>query len=81
LVDAAKGMRQFDSRPWLSALSARALVIAGAEDHAVPAHHFGVLTSQLRQVASRVIDGAGHTLVWTHTQVLAEIVRDWLREK
>lgn len=28
---------------------------------------------------SRVVDGAGHVLLWTHTSVFAEIVRDWLQ--
>jgi hypothetical protein len=48
------------------------------EDHAVPEHHFRTLTTKIPRVASHVVAGAGHTLVWTHTAVLAEIVRDWL---
>jgi pimeloyl-ACP methyl ester carboxylesterase len=78
LAAAAKEMRHFDSRPWLSSLAVETLVVAGAEDHAVPEHHFRMLTTRLPRVTSHVVAGAGHTLVWTHTAVLAEIVRNWL---
>ena len=80
MVGAVNGMRQFDSRPWLSAITARTLVVAGAEDEGAPEHHFQMLTGKIPNVASRVVAGAGHALVWTHTSALAEIVRDWLRE-
>jgi pimeloyl-ACP methyl ester carboxylesterase len=78
LVAASREMRHFDSRPWLPSLAVEALVVAGAEDHAVPEHHFRMLTTKIPRVASHVVGGAGHTLVWTHTAILAEIVRDWL---
>jgi pimeloyl-ACP methyl ester carboxylesterase len=79
LVGAAKEMRHFDSRPWLTSIGAETLVVAGAEDHAVPEHHFRILRTKIPHVACQIIEGAGHTLIWTHTAVFAEIVRDWLR--
>jgi pimeloyl-ACP methyl ester carboxylesterase len=79
LVGAANEMRQFDSRAWLSSIDAETLVVAGADDHAVPEHHLRMLRTKIRHVECQIIEGAGHTLIWTHTAVFAEIVRDWLR--
>jgi 3-oxoadipate enol-lactonase len=80
MVAAVKGMRQVDSRPWLATITAPTLVVAGADDQAVPRHHFQMLTERIPRVESRVVDGAGHGLLWTHTSVFAEIVRDWLQK-
>ena len=78
LVQSAREMRDFDSRPWLSSVTTPALIVAGAEDHAVPEHHFQMLTRALPHGTVRIVPGAGHTLVWTHGDVLAELVRSWL---
>jgi pimeloyl-ACP methyl ester carboxylesterase len=72
---AAKGLLTFDSRPWLKDISAPTLVIAGAEDAAVPAHHFRSLASGIPGAQGIVVPGAGHTLLWTHTEELAALVR------
>jgi 3-oxoadipate enol-lactonase len=74
----AKEMRQFDSRRWLSEIGAPTLVVAGGDDQAVPEHHLQMLTAQIPDVESRVVAGAGHTLVWTHPGELAAILREWL---
>jgi 3-oxoadipate enol-lactonase len=79
LLGAAREMRHFDSRPWLSAIGVDTLVVAGAEDHAVPEHHFRMLRTRIPNVDARIVEGAGHTLIWTHTAVLADILRDWLK--
>ncbi len=80
MVAAVRGMRQFDSRPWLATITAPTLVVAGAEDEAVPKHHLEMLTGSIPRAESRVVDGAGHGLVWTHSSVFAELVRDWLQK-
>jgi pimeloyl-ACP methyl ester carboxylesterase len=72
---AARGLVTFDSRPWLGELRAPTLVIGGADDTAVPRHHFDTLVQGIPGAAGRLVDRAGHTLIWTHTQELATIVR------
>jgi len=72
---AAKGLLTFDSRPWLKDISVPTLVIAGAEDAAVPAHHFEALRSGIPCAQGTVVQSAGHTLLWTHTEELAGLIR------
>jgi 3-oxoadipate enol-lactonase len=72
---AAKGLITFDSRPWLKDISVPTVVIAGAEDTAVPAHHFRTLVSGIPAAQGTLVQGAGHTLLWTHTEELAGLVR------
>jgi pimeloyl-ACP methyl ester carboxylesterase len=72
---AAKGLLTFDSRPWLKDISVPTVVIAGAEDAAVPAHHFKTLMSGIPGAQGIVVPGAGHTLLWTHTEELAGLIR------
>jgi pimeloyl-ACP methyl ester carboxylesterase len=50
-------------------------VIAGAEDAAVPAHHFYTLVSGILGAQGAIVKGAGHTLLWTHTEELAGMIR------
>ena len=72
---AAKGLLTFDSRPWLKDISAPTLVIAGAQDAGVPAHHFKALMFGIPGALGTVVQGAGHTLLWTHTEELAGLIR------
>ena len=72
---AAKGLIAFDSRPWLKDISVPTLVIAGAQDAGVPAHHFMALMFGIPGALGTVVRGAGHTLLWTHTEELAGLIR------
>jgi pimeloyl-ACP methyl ester carboxylesterase len=72
---AATGLLTFDSRPWLKDISVPTFVIAGAEDTAVPAHHFYTLVSGIPGAQGAMVQGAGHTLLWTHTKELADLIR------
>jgi pimeloyl-ACP methyl ester carboxylesterase len=71
---AMRGLVDFDSRPWLGEIAAPTLVIAGAQDHAVPRHHFDALLQGIPNAEGTLIDGADHTLIWTHTRQLAELI-------
>jgi 3-oxoadipate enol-lactonase len=71
---ALRGLVDFDSRPWLGEIAAPTLVIAGADDHAVPRHHFDALLQGILNAEGALIDGADHTLIWTHTRQLAELI-------
>jgi 3-oxoadipate enol-lactonase len=72
---AVRGLVAFDSRPWLHEITAPTLVVGGTHDHAVPRHHFDTLASGIRGATGRLVDRAGHTLVWTHTRELADLMR------
>jgi pimeloyl-ACP methyl ester carboxylesterase len=76
---ATVGLANFDSRPWLKDLRASALVIAAANDIAVRPHHFETLTSGIPGARGVVVPGAGHTLLWTHTETVAELIRQHCR--
>jgi pimeloyl-ACP methyl ester carboxylesterase len=69
------GLLRFDSRSWLRTISAPTLVIGGSSDQAVPRHHFEMLASSIPGALGREIEGAGHALMWTHTDQLARIIR------
>jgi 3-oxoadipate enol-lactonase len=72
---AVRGMATFDSRPWLGELRVPTLVIGGTDDTAVPQYHFDTLVNGIAGARGRLVERAGHTLIWTHTNELAEIIR------
>lgn len=72
---AVRGLITFDSRPWLSKIEVPTLVVGGTHDDAVPRHHFDTLVNGIPGAVGRLVDRAGHTLIWTHTRELAEIMR------
>jgi pimeloyl-ACP methyl ester carboxylesterase len=72
---AAKGLITFDARPWLNEISVPTVVVAGTHDGGVPQHHFDTLVRGIPGARGRLVDRAAHTLAWTHTQELAEIIR------
>lgn len=69
------GLLGFDGRPWLKDVSVPTLVIGGSGDRAVPRHHFDMLVSTIPGARGREVEGAGHALLWTHTDQLASIIR------
>jgi 3-oxoadipate enol-lactonase len=71
---AVRGLMTFDSRPWLKEIRAPTLVVGGTHDNAVPRHHFDTLVSGIPGAIGRLVDRAGHTLMWTHTRELADII-------
>jgi 3-oxoadipate enol-lactonase len=68
------GLATFDSRPWLGEIRVPTLVVAGTDDSAVPRRHYDMLVGGIPGARGRLIERAGHTLAWTHTQELADIV-------
>jgi 3-oxoadipate enol-lactonase len=72
---AVRGLITFDSRPWLNELRVPTLVIGGTDDTAVPQYHFDTLVNSISGARGQLVERAGHTLIWTHTKELAEIVR------
>jgi len=78
MVEASQAMTAFDSRPWLDQIVCPTLVIAGAEDTAVPLAHAQMLVQGIPGAQLRMVDGAGHTLLWTHTEVFTKLVNEFL---
>lgn len=78
MVAAVKAMLDFDSRMWLHQIKCRTLVIAGAEDEAVPLAHAQMLAQGVPNAQLRVIDGAGHFMIFTHTDTLIQTVEAFL---
>ena len=78
MIAAVEAMNAFDSQPWLQQIRCPTLVIAGAEDTAVPRPHADMLEQGVPGAPLRVIAGAGHTLIWTHTEVFVQIVEAFL---
>jgi 3-oxoadipate enol-lactonase len=71
---AFRGLVRFDSRPWLNEIRVPTLVVGGTHDAFVAQHHFDTLVSGIPGATGRLIDCAGHTLLWAHTRELAEII-------
>jgi 3-oxoadipate enol-lactonase len=78
MVAAVEAMKAFDSRPWLQQITCPTLVIAGAEDTAVPLAHAQMLAQGIPGAQLRLVDGAGHTLIWTHTDIFVQAVEAFL---
>jgi len=78
MVAAVEAMKAFDSRPWLREIRSPTLVIAGAEDTAVPLAHARMLTQGIPGAQLRIVDGAGHTLIWTHAAIFVQLVEAFL---
>jgi 3-oxoadipate enol-lactonase len=71
---AVRSLLTFDSRPWLREIAAPTLVVGGTHDEAVPRHHFDTLVGEIPGAVGRLVERAGHTLVWTHTREFADII-------
>jgi 3-oxoadipate enol-lactonase len=78
MVEAVRQMKAFDSREWLDQISCPTLVLCGSEDTAVPMHHARMLARGIRSSQLRVIEGAGHALLWTHPEEFVEQTELWL---
>jgi len=78
MVAAVEAMKAFDGRLWLHQITCPTLVIAGAEDTAVPSHHAQMLAQGIPGVQLRTVDGAGHFLMLTHTDAFVQAVEAFL---
>jgi 3-oxoadipate enol-lactonase len=73
-------LQTFDSRGWLRELRCPTLIIAGAQDRAVPLHHAYLLRNSIPNATLDIIQGAGHTLLWTHSAELVASIETFWRE-
>jgi pimeloyl-ACP methyl ester carboxylesterase len=77
MAAASRDAMAFDSRPWLGEIRCPTLVIAGAEDRAVPRAHALMLARGIPGAELRLVEGAGHALAWTHPADLVRLVEEW----
>jgi 3-oxoadipate enol-lactonase len=78
MVAAVEAMKVFDSRPWLQQIACPTLVVAGGDDTAVPMPHAHMLAQNIPGAQLRIVDGAGHTLIWTHAAAFVQIIETFL---
>ena len=68
----------FDSRARLADIRCPTLVIAAAQDEAVPAHHAHMLRDGIKESQLVVIDPGDHALIWARPEALLEAVEPFL---
>jgi pimeloyl-ACP methyl ester carboxylesterase len=73
-VRLAQGAMAFDGRPWLTNIDVPTVVITGADDKAVPPHHGDMLARGIPGARLVEIAAAGHFLICTHPEELAQII-------
>jgi pimeloyl-ACP methyl ester carboxylesterase len=78
MVAAWKETMAFDSRKRLGGIACPTLIVAGSEDQAVPLHHAQMLHVGIRGSQLVVIEGAGHSLIWTHSNEFVRVTEDFL---
>jgi len=79
MVSAWKETMSFDSRTRLAEIACPTLVVAGSKDQAVPMHHAQMLHDGIAGSRLAVVDGAGHTLIWTHQHDFMRLVEEFLQ--
>jgi pimeloyl-ACP methyl ester carboxylesterase len=70
-------IRKFDSRLWLSEIESHTLIIHGQNDKAVPEHHAHILSEGIKESKMKTIENAGHEMIWTHAEKLAEVIMQY----
>jgi pimeloyl-ACP methyl ester carboxylesterase len=69
---------RFDSRDWVGKLAVDTMVVIPSSDFLVPTkwqHHLAEAIPHAKVVE---VEGAGHELVWTHSDLVADEVREFL---
>jgi pimeloyl-ACP methyl ester carboxylesterase len=78
MIAAWKEAMAFDSRHRLREIGCPALIIAGADDNAVPMHHATLLHAGIEGSQLVVIEHADHALVWAQPERLVHAVETFL---
>jgi 3-oxoadipate enol-lactonase len=78
MVSAWRETMAFDSRRRLAEIACPTLVVAASNDQAVPMHHARMLHDGITGSQLLIIDGADHTLIWTHSDELVRVTDEFL---
>lgn len=68
----------FDSRGRLAEIRCPTLVMAASNDQAVPLHHAKMLHDGIAGSRLVMVDGADHTLIWTHPTEFLRVVDEFV---
>jgi 3-oxoadipate enol-lactonase len=68
----------FASRRRLAEIDCPTLIVAAANDQAVPFHHAKMLHSGIPGSRLVMIDAADHALIWTHPDELGRVIEEFL---
>ena len=80
MVAAWRAAMAFDSRHRLREIACPTLVLAGADDAAVPLHHARMLHDGIPGSRLLVIDRADHALIWARPDEFTSVVEAFLGE-
>lgn len=78
MVAAWREAMAFDSRRRLGEIRCPTLVVAGANDEAVPMHHARMLHDGIAGSRLVVVEGADHALVWARPEELVRVTEEFL---
>jgi pimeloyl-ACP methyl ester carboxylesterase len=78
MVTAWREAMAFDSRRRMAEIRCPTLVVAAANDDAVPIHHAKMLQDGIAGSRLVLIDGANHALIWTHPDDLVRVTEEFL---
>ena len=79
--DGGRFVVPYDARPWISEIQSETLVITGGKDKLVPEETSNEVINLLKNVKSRVIIEAGHSVPWTHSDELLEEINSFLNDE
>ena len=78
MLTAWKEAMAFDSRSRLAQIGCPTLIIAAAEDEAVPFHHARMLYAGIPGSRLVVVENGGHALIWTRPDAFVPLVQEFL---
>jgi len=78
MLSAWRETMAFDSRRRLAEIGCPTLVVAASNDNAVPIHHAKMLHDGITGSQLVIINGAGHALIWTHSDKFERVVDKFL---
>lgn len=78
MASAWRDAMAFDSRRRLAEIACPTLVVAAANDQAVPVHHANMLHNGIPGSRLVLIDAADHALIWTHPDEVARATEEFL---
>jgi 3-oxoadipate enol-lactonase len=73
-----EAVMMFDSRSRLTEIRCPTLIVHGSKDIAIPIHHAKMLYDGITGSQLVIVDGAGHPLLWTHTDEFLRAVDEFL---
>jgi len=77
-AQATFALLRFDSRDWIGNLDVETMVVVPTRDFLVPPRWQYELAASIPGARLIEIEGAGHEMVWTHADVVADELRDFL---